>query len=259
MAFESADWGHTATQWQKSLHPPHMQARLSTLHEGVDTAVVRPQADARFALPGGRTLSAKDRIVTYVTRNLEPYRGFHSLMRALPLLLRRDPEVEVVIVGGDEIGYGAPPPPGSTFREAMLAELDGQLDLSRVHFLGPLDYGHYLSLLQVSSAHVYLTYPFVLSWSFIEALAAGCLVVGSATAPVLEVLEDGVNGIAVDFFSAEAIADGIQKALSDRKLGRTLRSAARRTAVDRYDLRRRALPSWVRLLKTLAAGRTPGR
>jgi glycosyltransferase involved in cell wall biosynthesis len=201
MAFQAADWGHSATQFQRSLHPPEMQSRISVLHEGVDTQLACPRADARFTLPGsGRVLSRHDEVVTYVARNLEPYRGFHVFMRALPQLLRRNRHAQVVIVGGDGVSYGAPAAPRSTFRETLLQELAGQLDLARVHFVGMLDYGAYLSLLQVSSAHVYLTYPFVLSWSLIEAMACGCLIVGSATPPVLEVLRDGSNGLTVDFF-----------------------------------------------------------
>ncbi len=111
-------------------------------------------------------------MVTYVSRNLEPYRGFHTLHARAAALLRRRKRAQIVIVGGDGVSYGAPPPPRSTFKEMMLQELGAKLDLSRVHFVGMLEYHDYLNLLQVSSVHVYLTYPFVLSWSFIEAWRA---------------------------------------------------------------------------------------
>jgi len=260
LAFQGADWGHSATRWQRSLYPPEMQSRISVLHEGVDTDLVRPRASASFRLPGsGRVLTCGDEVVTYVARNLEPYRGFHVFMRALPQLLRRRKRAQVVIVGEDGVSYGAPPPPNSTFRAMMLQELAGKLDLDRVHFLGLIDYHAYLNLLQVSSVHVYLTYPFVLSWSFIEALAAGCLVIGSATAPVLEVLRDGINGFAVDFFAPKKLANRIEAALAERRELGALRETARRTAIEQFDLNHLLLPRWLKLFDDLIRGRMPAR
>jgi glycosyltransferase involved in cell wall biosynthesis len=160
-------------------------------------------------------------------------------------------------VGGDGVSYGAPAPPRSTFRDMMLNELGTKLDLERVHFLGMIDYQVYLTLLQVSTVHVYLTYPFVLSWSFIEALASGCLVVGSATPPVLEVLRDGENGIAVDFFSPRAIANRIEAALGEPARMQPMRDAARATAVERFDLKRILLPRWHALFDDLINHRRP--
>ena len=144
MAFAGADWGHTATQWQHSLYPPEMRPRISVLHEGIDTERIRPKPKASFALPdSGRVLTRSDEVVTYVARNLEPYRGFHVFMRALPELLRRRKNAQVVILGGDDVSYGAPAPPQSTFRKMMLKELKGKLDLKRVHFLGLIDHAAY--------------------------------------------------------------------------------------------------------------------
>jgi len=258
LAFQSADWGHSATEWQRSLYPPEMRSRISALHEGVDTDVVRPNPAARFTLPGsGRVLTRRHEVVTYVARNLEPYRGFHVFMRSLPELLRRRKNAQVVIVGGDGVSYGAPPAPRSTFRDMMLQELGDELDLTRVHFLGMLEYDAYLTLLQVSSAHVYLTYPFVLSWSFVEAMACGCLIIGSSTPPVLEVLKDGVNGLTVDFFQFPDLAKRIEFALDQPQKMKKLRQAARATAVERFDLRRTVLPQWLALFERLTTGR-PG-
>jgi glycosyltransferase involved in cell wall biosynthesis len=258
LAFQGADWGHSATGWQRSLHPAEMQSRISVIHEGVDTQRVRPDPNASFQLPGSdATLTGRDEVVTYVARNLEPYRGFHVFMRALPQLLRKRRRAHVVIVGEDGVSYGAPPPPRSTFRDMMLQEVGDQLDLKRVHFAGLLDYAAYLKLLQVSSAHVYLTYPFVLSWSFIEAMAAGCLIVGSATAPVLEVLRDGENGFAVDFFAHRQLAERIEEVLARRAHLESVRQAARATAVGQFDLESLLRPRWQALFDDLINGRRP--
>jgi len=258
LAFQGTDWGHCATDWQRSLYPPEMHSRLSALHEGVDTDLVRPNPRARFKLPGShRTLTRRDEVITYVARNLEPYRGFHVFMRTLPEVLRRRKHAQVLIVGGDGTSYGTPPAPRSTYRGMMLQELGERLDLSRVHFLGMLEYEAYLALLQVSSVHVYLTYPFVLSWSFIEAMACGCLMIGSSTPPVLEVLSDGVNGFAVDFFDSSALAARIDEALQQPQKMQRLRNAARATAVERFDLKRVVLPQWLALFEDLTQGRRP--
>jgi len=258
LSFEGADWGHSATEWQRSLYPPEMRPRITRIHEGVDTTLVKPRRNASFKPPGShRAFTRKDQIVSYVARNLEPYRGFHIFMRALPQVLKRCPKAHIMIVGGDGVSYGAPPPPRSTFKEMMQQELGSKLDFSRVHFLGQLEYKTYLSLLQVSSAHVYLTYPFVLSWSFIEAMACGCLVIGSATPPVLEVMRDGENGIAVDFFASRTLANRIETALDDRESLQPLRDAARNTAVEQFDLHRVIMPRWLTLFDDLIHGRRP--
>lgn len=205
-----------------------------------------------------RILTRKDEIVTYVARNLEPYRGFHVFMRAAREILRRRPRTEIVVVGGDKVSYGLPPPNGfPNYRTMMLEELGGSLDTGRIHFLGQVSYETYLNLLQVSSAHVYLTYPFVLSWSFVEAMACGCSVVGSDTPPVLEVLEDGKNGLVVDFFSPEDIADKVDWVLDNPQAANALRRAARETAVRRFDLKGRMIPRWMKLFADLADGRRP--
>jgi glycosyltransferase involved in cell wall biosynthesis len=259
IGFDAADWGHTATRWQRSLYPPEMRRRITVIHEGVDTEQVRPDAKAWIKLARSNVvLTQEDEVITYVSRNLEPYRGFHVLMRALPEILRRRPRAHVVIVGGDEVSYGSSAPPGMTYREMMLREVGAELDMNRVHFLGQVAYAVYLNLLQVSSVHLYLTYPFVLSWSFVEALSCGCLVVGSATPPVLEVLKDGVNGLAVDFFDTSALADRIDQVLDHPDRMQALRQAARRTAIENFDLKKRQIPYWEKLFGDLLEGRRPG-
>jgi glycosyltransferase involved in cell wall biosynthesis len=258
MAFDATDWGNTPTRWQRSLLPPEFRDRITVLHEGVDTERIRPDPAAQFAVPKKRVkLTRDDEVITYVARNLEPYRGFHVFMRAIPEIQRRRPQAQIVIVGGDKVTYGAPAMPGKTHRQMMLEELGDRIDLKRVHFVGQLKYERYLQLLAVSSAHIYLTYPFILSWSFVEAMASGCLIIGSSTPPVLEVLEDRVNGLTVDFFASHEVAERIDEVLSHPDRMQALRDGARRTAVERFDLKTHILPRWQHLFDDLANGRHP--
>jgi glycosyltransferase involved in cell wall biosynthesis len=173
-------------------------------------------------------LKAGDPVVTYVARNLEPYRGFHVFMRSLPALLVAHPTCQVLIVGGDEVSYGRAPKNARSWREALLREvnIDTNGDAKRVHFLGKLPYAQYRRVLQISAVHVYLTYPFVLSWSLLEALASGCTVVASDTAPVREVIRHGENGLLVDFFDGAQIVDAVCKVVGDLAGMQDMRRAA---------------------------------
>lgn len=251
MAFETADLSITATQWQASTFPPNLRASLTILHDGIDTAKCVPDPSARFRLPSGEELSRADEVVTFVARSLEPYRGFHVFLRALPELLRRRPGATVLIVGGDDVSYGRGPRGGGTWRQALLDEMGKGFDASRVIFLGRLPYGEYRRLLQVSSVHVYLTYPFVLSWSLLEAMATGCAVVASSTAPVTEVVTDRENGRLVDFFDGPGMVSLIEELLEDPGQRARLGEGARDTAVARFDFRTRILPRYCRLLGKL--------
>jgi glycosyltransferase involved in cell wall biosynthesis len=253
MGLDAADVGQCPTRWQKSLYPERYQSMLHVVHEGIDTQRVIPDAKAELPLPGnGLKLTANDEVVTYVARNLEPYRGFPSFMRSLPTIMARRPKAQVVIIGGDETSYGPRPADGTTFRQKMLAELDGSLDLSRVHFLGKVPYSTFLKVLQISHAHVYLTYPFVLSWSMLEAMSAGCLLIASRTAPVEEVVVDGENGLLVDFFNPAEIAERVIAALEEPTAFSAIRQRARQTVVDNYDLRSICLPAQLGLVDRLA-------
>ncbi|WP_413718519.1 glycosyltransferase family 4 protein [Silicimonas sp. MF1-12-2] len=234
LAIEAADLAYSPTEWQRAQFPKAYQDKIRVIHDGIDVEQIQPDATARFRLPGGSELSRSDEVLTYVSRNLEPYRGFHSFMRALPAILEARLDAQVVVVGGDEVSYGGRPKEGGCWREVMQAEVGPLPD--RVHFTGRIPYRDYLSLLQVSSVHVYLTYPFVLSWSMLEAMAAGAFVLGSATPPVEEVIEDGVNGWLVPFFDADAIAARVSDALALRKDVDAIRSAARETVVSRFAL-----------------------
>jgi len=248
LGLDAADLGQCPTQWQKSLYPSTYQTRLHVVHEGIDTTAAAPDPDARITLPNGRELTRADEVVTYVARNLEPYRGFPSFMHSLPAILERRPQAQVVIVGGDETSYGPPPANGTTYRRLLMEELDDGLDTSRIHFLGKVSYPTFLNVLQISSAHVYLSYPFVLSWSMLEAMACECLVIGSRTAPIMEVIRNNENGWLVDFFSSEEIADKVVAALRDPDLHKMLRHRARQSVLAGYDLHSKCLPAQLRLL-----------
>jgi glycosyltransferase involved in cell wall biosynthesis len=251
LGLETADWGQTPTEFQRNLYPEKYRRAISVIHEGIDTALIHPEPSTRLWLAGGLSLSRNDLLITYSARNLEPYRGFHIFMRTLPKLLERHPTARVLITGGNEVSYGRRPAGAASWRQKMLAELDGRLDLSRVHFLGRLNYPQYLAMLQISTAHVYLTYPFVLSWSLLEAMAAGCAIVASRTAPVEEVIRDGENGYLVDFFDPDALIERVGDMLINRDRQETIRVAARQTVVQRFDLATKCLPAYLALLRRL--------
>jgi glycosyltransferase involved in cell wall biosynthesis len=252
LALDTADLGQCPTEWQKSVYPRRYQSILNVIHEGIDTAVVKPDPSARLIIADRKLeFTAGDEVVTYVARNLEPYRGFPTFMRSLPKVLTARPNAHVVIVGGDDVSYGARLPQGQSFRQILLSELNGSLDLTRVHFLGKIPYAAFIKVLQISRVHVYLTYPFVLSWSMLEAMSAGCLVVGSRTQPVEEVLHHGGNGLFVDFFSPDQVSDRVIDALEEKTAFASLRHNARQTVMDRFDLRSVCLPAHLRMLNML--------
>jgi glycosyltransferase involved in cell wall biosynthesis len=241
MALESADVGISPTLWQKSRFPQIYWPRIDVVHDGIDSELVRPDTDASITLGSGTVLRAGDEILTYVARNLEPYRGFHAFMRALPEILAARPSARVVVVGGDDVSYGKRLS-GQTYRQLYVDEIRGRVDLSRVHFLGRLAYRDFLRVLQVSRTHVYLTYPFVLSWSLMEAMSCECLIVGSDTAPVREVIRDGSNGFLVDFFDRRALIERVVDCLASPGRNDDLRRRARADVISSFDLRKVCLP-----------------
>lgn len=253
-----SDWCVTPTFFQRDAHPAIFHPKISILHDGVDARSIRPDPEARYALPDGRVLTTADEVVTYVSPVLEAYRGFPQFMEAASLLMAERPRCHVVVVGQERgSGYGHPPAEGQpTCLQDALSRLP--FDRSRLHILGPLAHQRMVRVMQVSSAHVYLTVPFVLSWSMIEAMAAGCLVVGSDTAPVREVIEHGRNGLLVDMLSPAAIAGAVSRALDDRGGSRELRRRARETVLERYALRA-VMPGQLTLIRDVATGKIADR
>lgn len=250
-ALEACDHGWSPTQWQRSRHPEVYQGKISVVHEGIDTTLARPSLTAKFPLPTGRMLTHTDEVITYVARNFEPHRGFPTFIRALPDLLARRPSAQIVIVGGDKVSYGARAVNERTWREVLTEEVS--FDPSRVHFIKPLPYREYISLLQISTVHVYLTAPFVLSWSFLEAMSVGCVVVGSRTAPVEEVLRDGENGFLTELLSPEAVAADVAAAVVHPERDQ-IRTEARNTILARFALQD-CLPTQLALIEAVAEGR----
>ena len=245
----SCDAGLSPTWWQHSQFPAEYAEKIRVIHDGINTEGCRPEPGKKLVLPGiGLDLSDAQEIVTYVGRGLEPYRGFPQFMAAVAELQQRRPKCHVVVVCGEGVFYGSQPPDGKTWKEKVLAELS--LDHSRLHFVGYLNHVDFLTVLQASTVHVYLSRPFVLSWSMLEAMSCGCTLVASATPPVQEVVQDRVNGLLADFFAPRQLADRIEEALTDRQLRRTLSYRARATVLERYDLRL-MLPRQIALLQQM--------
>ena len=248
LCLNGCDAGISPTQWQYSTLPKEYLSKISVIHEGINTDVVQPDAAARFVLEDGRVLTKADEVITYVARNMEPYRGFHIFMRAAEEICRRRPNAHILIVGSDSVSYGSRLPNKQTYKQKMLSEVN--IDASRVHFLGSLPYNKYLKVLQVSSVHVYLTVPFVLSWSMMEAMAAGCVVLGSSTPPVQEFIQHEKNGLLTDFFSPEQIAEKIDGlfAAPDRVAGLGIK--ARETILKKYTIKH-SIRNYKLMLKNL--------
>ncbi|BEV35551.1 glycosyltransferase family 4 protein [Synechococcus sp. M16CYN] len=237
LTLEQADWNISPTHFQFSSFPENYRHRFSVVHDGVDLNKAIPNnSPIPLTLPDGTTLRSGQPIITFVSRRLEPYRGCHIFLRAIPNLQRLYPEAQIVIVGKTkDVSYGMICPQGE-WKDFFLAEIEGRYDPSRVHFTGHLPYDQFILLLQLSACHVYLTYPFVMSWSLLEAMACGCAVVGSDTGPVREVIHHGQNGLLVDFFSSTDLASAVVELLNDRERAKAFGAAARLTVERTYDL-----------------------
>lgn len=251
---EASTWCVTPTQFQKSTYPDAWKSKISVIHDGIDTNKACPDSNPRsISLADGTLLKPGEKIVTFVNRTLEPYRGCHTMIRSIPFLLDIVPDAKILIVGETSgVSYGAACPQGE-WKDVFLAEIEGNYDANRVHFVGKVPYEQFIPVLQLSQAHIYLTYPFVLSWSLLEAMSCGCAVVASSTAPVMEVIDDERNGLLVDFFNPKQLATAIARLLNDRKMADDLGRAARQTVLDHFQLTD-CVQSQLALMHVLASG-----
>ncbi len=249
--FEVADAGISPTHWQASTFPEPFRSRITVVHDGIDTEAVAPNPKVSLTLNGNITLTRQDEVITFVNRNLEPYRGYHIFMRALPDILKRRPRARVLIVGGDDVSYGARDEAGKKWKDIFAAEVRPQIsdaDWARVHFLGHIAYEHFIPLLQLSTVHVYLTYPFVLSWSLLEAMSVGCAIVASDTQPLVEAIKHDETGRLVNFFDVAALSNEVCALLDDSAARTRMGQNARAFAQANYDLKTVCLPrqlQWV--------------
>ena len=251
LQFQNTAAALSPTHWQANTFPAYMQKTITVIHDGIDTDTFIPDSSIRFTVDSNLTLTSTDEVITFVSRALEPYRGFHIFMRSLPKLLTERPNARILIVGKEGVSYGPRPSGGGSWKSRFVKEVFQQInekDRARVHFLDTIPYLQFKALLQVSSAHVYLTYPFVLSWSLLEAMSTGCAIVASDTGPVREAITHNETGLLVDFFNPEALSDAIISLLNDSGLRTRLGAAARNVAVTQYDLKTFCLPkqiTWV--------------
>jgi len=257
--FSQAEAGISPTHWQASTFPEPFRSRITVIHDGIDTEAVKPRPEVRMSFKG-LNLSRDDEVITFVNRNLEPYRGYHIFMRALPALLRQRPRAQVLIVGGDKVSYGAKPKGDKSWKQIFIDEVRPQFsdsEWARVHFLGSIPYEHFIPLLQLSSVHVYLTYPFVLSWSLLEAMSVGCAIVASDTQPLHEAIRHGDTGRLVNFFDGAGLVREICALLDDPQARAELGARARAFAQANYDLKTICLPRQLAWVNQLAEAR-PG-
>ena len=237
--FQIADYGISPTLWQASTFPSPFKDKIKVIHDGIDTSLLTPNKKAILLINNKLKITTSDQVITFVNRNLEPYRGYHIFMRALPLILKRNPNVKVLIVGGDGVSYGSKAPNKKTWKDIFFNEIESTLsaqEKSRILYLGFISYEHFILLMQISTVHIYLTYPFVLSWSLLEAMSMGCSVIASNTAPVHEVITHQKNGLMVDFFDYQQLAEYALNLLSDDRLRAQLSEKARETVISKYDL-----------------------
>ena len=245
----SCDYGFCPTKFQLKQFPKEFHNKIRVMHDGVDADYCKPDDNAQFFVKDKNiTLTRNDEVITYATRGMEAYRGFPEFMKAAEVLLKKRPNLQIVIGGEDRVCYG-PQLANTTYKKMMLKQLD--LDMDRVHFVGSLPFDEYVKLLQISSAHVYLTYPFVASWSLLDAMSCGCPIVASSTEPVMEFIEDGKNGFLFDFYSTSGQVEKIEYVLDIKEMVEPVRQAARKTIVDNYNLKD-LLPKHIEFIKSVA-------
>ena len=249
---ETVDLGVVPTQWQQDSFPKSLQKKLYRCHDGIRTDRLKPNPKASISLGRlGRNVTKDDEIFTYMARNLEPTRGFHQFMRALPSILDARPNARAIVIGGNEVSYGKKSTEKGGYRAQMEREVGDRVDWDRVHFVGRVPYAEYQKIIQLTRCHIYLTAPFVLSWSLLESMAMEAVIVASDTAPVREVIAHEKNGLLVDYFDPEAISAQVIKVLENPKAYEKLGRAARNKIVNKYDFETVCLPEHIRRMNSL--------
>jgi glycosyltransferase involved in cell wall biosynthesis len=249
---ETVDLGHCPTYWQRDRFPASFHDRVYVCHDGIRTDKLLPNPKVKLGLGRlGRDITRDDEIITYVARNLEKTRGFHTLMRALPRILRERPNARVLIVGGTDTSYGGKSKHAGGLRGEMEAEVGKDVDWDRVHFFGQVPFSEYQKLIQISRCHIYLTMPFVLSWSLLESMSMGAIIVASDVDPVREAITHGETGLLVDFFDHDAVAQQVIDVVSNPKDFAHIGKAARDHVVETYDFLTKCLPEHIAQINAL--------
>ena len=248
---ENCDFGYCPTDWQRSLFPEEFQSKLTTAHDGIDTNYWRPATSGSAIQRIRESLEIPNnmKVVTYVTRGFESMRGFDIFMKFAKRLCDSRVDVVVLVVGSDHVCYGADRQitDGLSFKDWVLQQDD--YDLNRIRFLGHVPSDTVRDVYQISDLHVYLTAPFIVSWSPLEAMSSGCLMLGSDTQPVQEVVGHGENGLLSDFFDVDRMVDQARCCLDEPHTFRPLRAAARQTIKQRFSLEA-CLPKLMELYTT---------
>lgn len=249
-SYATSDYLVSPTQYQKDLIPESLREGIEVIHDGIDTDILKPDPKVTLSI-NGKKYSRDDNVITYVSRSLDPYRGFHIFMKSIPKILKQNPDANIFIIGNDKThGYGAKPTGKENYKEIYFSKIRDEIkgNEDRLFFFGPVQYELFIKVMQISSAHVYLTYPFVLSWSFLEAMSCGATIIGSNTEPVTEVIQDKENGLLVDFFDHESISNNVHKILKNKDKYKNISINARQTIIDKYDLKSVALPKHLDLI-----------
>lgn len=248
-SYLNSDYLVCPTNFQKNVLPEIIQKNVNVIHDGIDTNFLKPNKNVKIKIRE-KNFTVNDKVITYISRSLDPYRGFHIFMQSLPEILKNNPDASVIIVGDETShGYGAPHPDGIRFKELYYSKIKEKVDLDRIYFVGRVPYDIFIKIIQLTTVHIYLTYPFVLSWSLLEAMSCGALVIGSNTDPVKEVIKNKENGLLVDFFDHELLAKLVTKVLKDSNKFNDIRNNARNTIIENYDLETICLPKHLELIK----------
>ncbi len=247
----AVDAGLSPTRWQRDTFPEMFHDKLYVCHDGIRTDRLKPDPDVSLSLGRVGKITRDDEIFTYLARNMERTRGFHTFMRALPAIQKARPNARVLIVGGSGASYGKASQAEGGFRAELEREVGHLVDWDRVHFLGQVPYGDFQKIIQISRCHIYLTMPFVLSWSLLESMSMEATIVASDVPPVREAVTHGETGLLIDFHSPDALSGQVIDVLSAPESFAHLGPAARKHVVAEYDFLTKCLPQHIEQINAL--------